>query len=407
MGKQKFALIGKTLKHSYSKIIHNKFGKYPYELVELSESQLKGFVESDICGFNVTIPYKKQIIEYLDHLHENALNIGAVNTVIKRNGKLYGYNTDFNGMIYMLARADISVKDKSVIILGSGGTSNTAVAVCNNLGASKINIVSRSGEMNYENCYRLKDAEIIINTTPVGMYPNIEETPIDINRFPSLLAVVDVIYNPFMTKLLYKAKEKGLKYTSGIPMLVAQAKYAKDIFLNKVTPNDEIERIINQLYKETLNIILIGMPGSGKSTIGQLLSKKLNKEFIDTDNEIVKKVGKSIPEIFSEFGEEYFRKVESEVIKEVGKLSGKIIATGGGVVKNYNNHYPLKCNGKIFYIERSINKLSTDGRPLSKDIFALETLYKERKDLYNNFADLTINNDFDIAKTVNGVIDNL
>ncbi|MBQ8427203.1 MAG: shikimate dehydrogenase [Clostridia bacterium] len=407
MEKQKFALIGSSLKHSYSKIIHAKLGEYPYELVELEENQLKAFVDSEVCGFNVTIPYKKKIIEYLDELDESALKIGAVNTVVKRDGKAYGYNTDFKGMIYMLSRAGISVKDKCVLILGSGGTSNTATAVCEYLGAKEIISVSRSGKVNYENCYELTDTEIIINTTPVGMYPNTDGTPIDIDKFDKLLAVVDVIYNPRLTKLIYNAKEKGLKYTSGLPMLVAQAKYAKDLFYNQTSPDSVIESVIDEIYSETLNIVLIGMPGSGKSTIGEILSEKLNREFIDTDEEIVKRVGKSIPEIFEEDGEEYFRKVESEVLIEVGKQSGKIIATGGGVVKNVLNYFPLKCNGKIFYLERSIEKLSTDGRPLSKDRATIEKLYQERKDAYKKFADITVNNDTDIEITVKGVIDNL
>lgn len=407
MAKQKYALIGSSLKHSYSKLIHAKLGDYFYQLVELEENQLKEFVDSEVCGFNVTIPYKKKIIEYLDFTDESALKIGAVNTVVKRNGKAYGYNTDFYGMVYMLSRADISVKGKSVLILGSGGTSNTARAVLEHLGAKKITTVSRSGEVNYENCYKITDTEIIINTTPVGTYPNVNDAPIDIDKFPKLLAVADVIYNPCLTKLLLKAREKGLKYTSGLPMLVAQAKYAKDLFFNETTNDQKIEKVLNEMFKETLNIVLIGMPGSGKSTVGKILADKLNREFIDTDEEIVKKVGKSIPEIFNQYGEEYFREIESEVIEEVGKKSGKIIATGGGVVKNALNYFPLKCNGKIFYLERSVDKLSTCDRPLSKDISAVEKLYKERKDLYNKFADIKVNNDFEIESAVNGVIENL
>lgn len=407
MENKKFGLIGKTLKHSYSKIIHQKLGCYPYELFELTSDRLKGFVESDITGFNVTIPYKKDVMQFADEVHPFALSIGAVNTVIKRDGKVLAFNTDFNGMIYMLSRAEIVLKNKCVMILGSGGTSNTAKAVAEYLGAKKITVVSRSGKINYENCYDLVDTEIIINTTPVGMYPNVDSAPIDLGGFSNICGVVDVIYNPNLTKLLYQARKKGIKYTSGLSMLVAQAKYAKDIFFNEKTPDSVIENVLSEISKETLNVVLIGMPGSGKSTVGNILSQKLNRELIDTDSEIVKREGRSIPEIFEESGEEYFRQVESEVLREVGKLSGKIIATGGGVVKNSDNYFPLKCNGKIFHINRSIEKLETDGRPLSKDLNALKKLYNERKDLYKQFADFTVENNNIIDDAVKGVLENL
>ncbi len=407
MENKKFGLIGKTLKHSYSKIIHAKLGDYPYELFELGEDELKSFVHSDITGFNVTIPYKKQIIQYLDVIDESAKKIGAVNTVVKRDGKIYGFNTDFYGMIYMLCRAKINLKDKCVLILGSGGTSNTATAVCEHLGAKSINVVSRSGNINYDNCYALKDTQIIINTTPVGMYPNTKDAPIDIDEFAILEGVVDVIYNPNLTKLLFKAKEKGIKYTSGLPMLVAQAKYAKDKFYDSISPDSDIEKVLKDISKNTQNIVLIGMPGSGKSTVGKLLSDRLGREFIDTDSEIVKKDGREIPQIFSESGEKYFRELESQVLEEVGKLSGKVIATGGGVVKNYENYFSLKCNGIIFYLLRSIDKLCMEDRPLSKDIQTVEKLYNERKDLYKKFADFTVDNNGEVELAVQGVMDNL
>lgn len=404
---KKFGLIGKTLKHSYSKIIHNKLGDYPYELYELDEKALQEFTHKDISGFNVTIPYKKQIMQYLDVIDGFAQKIGAVNTVVKRDGKIYGFNTDFNGMVYMLKRADISLKDKVVMILGSGGTSNTAKAVSEHLGAKKVVVVSRSGNVNYQNCYGIIDTEIIINTTPVGMYPNIESAPIDLDKFSMLLGVVDVIYNPKLTKLLYQAKERGIKYTSGLPMLVAQAKYAKDYFFNEKTSDDDIERVLSQLDNQTQNIVLIGMPGSGKSTVGKLLSQKLGREFIDTDAEIEKKDGRSIPQIFSESGEQFFRELESKVLYEVGKKNGIIIATGGGVVKNKYNYFPLKCNGKIVCINRSLEKLCTDGRPLSKDLKTVEKLYNERKDLYRAFSDFTVNNDGDVLDTVKDLMEKL
>jgi shikimate dehydrogenase len=310
-------------------------------------------------------------------------------------------------MIYMLNRAKITLENKCVLVLGSGGTSNTATAVCKHLGAKSISVVSRCGEVNYENCYDKKDTEIIINTTPVGTYPNTDSAPIDLDRFSNLEGVVDVIYNPSLTKLLFKAKEKGIKYTSGLPMLVAQAKYAKDKFFDRVSPDSDIERVLEDISKQTQNIVLIGMPGSGKSTVGKLLSQKLGREFIDTDSEIVKKDGREIPQIFKESGEEYFRKLESQVLEEVGKLSGKIIATGGGVVKNYNNYFLLKRNGKIFNLSRLIEKLCMENRPLSKDIETVKKLYSERKELYNQFADFTIDNNGEVDSAVKGVLENL
>ncbi len=404
---KKFGLIGKTLKHSYSKIIHNKLGDYPYELYELDECEIKDFTQSDVDGFNVTIPYKKEIIQYLDVIDEFAQKIGAVNTVVKRDGKVYGFNTDFKGMEYMLKRANISLKDKSVMILGSGGTSNTAKAVSEYLGAKSVVVVSRSGAVNYQNCYDLSGVEIIINTTPVGMYPNVENSPVDISKFSSLVGVVDAIYNPSLTNLLYQAKERGINYTSGLPMLVSQAKYARDYFFNETTSDDDIERVLSEINKETKNVVLIGMPGSGKSTVGNILSNKLDRKFIDTDKAIEEKDGRSIPQIFSESGEEYFRKLESEILFEVGKMNGVIIATGGGVVKNKDNYFPLKCNGEIVYINRSVEKLSTEGRPLSKDLKAVEKLYSERKNLYSAFADFTVDNDGEVEDTVKNIMEKL
>ncbi len=404
--KEKFALIGKTLKHSYSKKIHGLFNKYDYDLVELNDCQLKEFVnDKKYTGFNVTIPYKKEIIKYLDVVDESAKAIGAVNTVVKKDGKTKGYNTDFFGMIYMLNRADIDLKDKHVLILGSGGTSNTAVAVAKRLNAKSIKVISRNGEFNYQNCYDFIETQVIINTTPVGMYPETDHSPIDIFKFPNLLGVADVIYNPSLTKLLFNAKEKGIKYSNGLPMLVAQAKYAMDLFLDKKFDDHIIETVLKKLQSEVKNIVLIGMPGSGKSTVANNLSALLGMEKIDTDEKIEQKAGKTIPEIFSEDGEEFFRKMETEVIKEVGKLSGKIISTGGGAVKKKENYFYLKQNGLIFYLDRPIEKLDKAGRPLSKDDLAVKKLYEERKELYNEFADFTIDNGGSLEDTVKGVID--
>ncbi len=403
----KCGLIGKTLKHSYSKIIHREFADYDYDLYELSPEDLGKFVDGEVSAFNVTIPYKKEIIKYLDLIDPRANSIGAVNTVVKRNGKLYGYNTDFDGMKFMLERAGIGIRDKKVMILGNGGTGNTATAVAQSLGAREIIKVSRSGEVNYGNYKKHCDAEVIINATPVGMYPDNYSSPVTLDGFEKLTGVADVIYNPNMTKLLYSAKERGIKYTGGLPMLVAQAKYASELFTGKTVPDGETERVIDKLKKEMLNIVLVGMPGSGKSSVGRAIAKELGREFIDTDEEVEKRTGMPVSVIFERYGEEYFRKLESEVASACCKGSGKVIATGGGIVKNPENYFPLKNNGKIFLIERSIEKLSTDGRPLSKDYASVKKIYSERKDSYERFADEKINNDGELQSAVKGVIEKL
>ena len=404
---EKFGLIGKTLKHSYSKPIHNFLGDYSYELFEITPESVGNFVQNcGLNGFNVTIPYKKDVMPYLDTIDERALKIGAVNTVVYRNGKKLGFNTDFDGMVYMLSRAGIAIKGKNVLILGSGGTSATSVAVCEHLGAKSVKILSRSGEINYEN-YSQKafDTNVIINTTPVGMYPENYSCKIDLDVFSNLSGVADAVYNPALTMLLYQAKKKGLPYSNGLPMLVAQAKYAMEHFLNKQVSDSVIEPIIKNLQAKMKNVVLIGMPGSGKSTVGKLLSQKTGMEFIDTDSLIVQKAGLEIPEIFAKHGEEYFRSLETEVLKEVGVLTGKIIATGGGVVKNEINYFPLKQNSKIFLIERDIDKLASNGRPLSKDADTIKQLYLERKDKYLAFADVKIDNNGEVSNAVQGVID--
>lgn len=405
---EKFGLIGRTLKHSYSEKIHKLLADYEYKLYELEPDQLKSFVQSGkLKGFNVTIPYKKDVMEYLDEIDQSALLIGAVNTVVNQNGKLKGYNTDFKGMEYMLERAGITLEGKKVMILGTGGTGNTATAVAKAHGAKEIITVSRGGEVNYGNYTERADVDVIINTTPVGMYPNNYSTPIDLDKFNNLSGVVDVIYNPDTTLLTFQAKQKGIKYTNGLPMLVAQAKFAMEKFIGQSVSDDVIETVLKKLWAETINVVLIGMPGSGKSTVGKAVADALNREFIDTDQEIVKKENRDIPTIFSQDGEDYFRKVEADVLKDVGKLTGKVIATGGGIIKKAENLFPLKSNGKIFWIKRDIEALATDGRPLSKDLETVKKLFEERKDKYSAFADFTIDNGGSIDSAVKGVLENL
>ena len=405
---EKFGLIGRTLKHSYSEKIHAILAGYEYKLYELEPDQLKSFVKSGkLKGFNVTIPYKKDVMEYLDEIDDSARLIGAVNTVVNENGKLKGYNTDFKGVEYMLLRAGITLKNKKVMILGTGGTGNTVTAVAKAHGAKEIIIVSRGGKINYDNYFERADVDVIVNTTPVGMYPNNYQSPIDLQKFDNLSGVVDVIYNPDTTLLTAQAKQQGIKNTNGLPMLVAQAKFAMEKFVGQSVSDSVIESALNKLWADTLNIVLIGMPGSGKSTVGRALADVLGREFIDTDKEIEKRENCDIPTIFRERGEEYFRKVESEVLKDVGKLTGKVIATGGGIVKNTDNYFPLKCNGKIFWLNRDIEALATDNRPLSKDIQTVKKLYEERKDKYMAFSDFIIDNNCTVQSAVKGVLENL
>ncbi len=403
--RNKYCLIGKSLKHSFSPQIHAYLGDYDYSLVEVAKENLQSFVkDKEYAGYNVTIPYKKDIIQYLDSVQEVAKEIGAVNTVVNKNGKLIGYNTDFYGIVYSLKRADISLSNKKVMILGSGGTSGTAMAVAKHGGAREIVIVSRSGENNYQNYHLHKDAEVIINTTPVGTYPNNYETLIDLDKFEQLEGVLDVIYNPMLTKLLMQAKERGIKYSNGLPMLVAQAKKSAEYYFDKPIDNQKIEIAINSFEKKNQNIVLLGMSGCGKTTIGQMLAKKLNREFIDTDLEIVKKDGRDIPTIFKESGEEYFRSIEKEVLREVGVLSGKVIATGGGVVENKENHFFLKQNGKIYYLQRDVKTLDRNNRPLSTDLTAVQNLFERRKDKYMSFADYVIDNNGEIQTTIGEIL---
>jgi len=402
---KKFGLLGRTLKHSYSPQIHKELGAYSYELMELEPDKLEEFVKSDtLDGFNVTIPYKQEIIKYLDQIDEIAKKIGAVNTVVKKGDKLYGYNTDYLGMEYALKSAKINLKNKSVLILGSGGTSLTARVVSECLDAKAIKILSRSGEINYDNYFeKAKDTQIIINTTPVGMYPDNYSCRVDLKVFDKLEGVFDVVYNPSLTKLLCQAKEMGIKYANGLAMLVAQAKFASEKFLSKKLDDGVIEKIVKKLKTDSQNLVLVGMPGSGKTTIGKKLSELLGKEFIDTDELIVEKEQKTIPDIFAEFKEDYFRKVESEVIMEVGKLSNKVISTGGGAIKNRDNYFSLKQNGVIVWIDRDLQLLASDGRPLSKDKETIKKLYEERKEAYAFFADKKIKNDGEIDKVAKGV----
>lgn len=402
---EKFGLIGKTLKHSYSSKIHAMLGEYSYSHLEIMENDLEKFVKNkEYKGYNVTIPYKQAIIPYLDELDKSALDIGAVNTVVNKNGKLIGYNTDIFGMDYAIKRAGITLKDKVVLILGSGGTSKTATALAKNSGAKKVLILSRNGDINYQNYCDQKDVQVIINTTPIGMYPNNYDCKIDINAFPLLEGVFDAVYNPNLTYLTYLARQKGIKYSNGLPMLVAQAKGAMQLFLDKESSNEIIEKVLSELESQTLNVVLIGMSGVGKSTIAMALSKALGRELVDTDKLIEQKAGMDIPTIFAKYGEEYFRELESGVLKEVGVLTGKVIATGGGVVTREDNYFALKQNGLIFFIQRDLSKASRRGRPLATSLDAVKEIFEKRKPMYNAFADYVVSNDDSLEDAVKEIL---
>lgn len=405
---EKFALIGKTLKHSYSTTIHNLISDYEYELVEVAENNLEQFMfNNSYAGFNVTIPYKKEVMKYLDEIDDLALQIGAVNTVVKKDGKLFGYNTDFFGMDYALKRAGIQLKNKKVMILGSGGTSNTAKVVAKTNGAREIVIVSRSGKVNYGNYLEHKYADIIINTTPVGMYPDNYASPIDLSDFCNLKGVFDAIYNPTMTKLTFEARKRNIKYSNGLPMLVGQAKLASELFLSNKQEDEVIEKALSAIFKDKQNIVLIGMAGCGKSSIAKRLGLQTEKEVIDTDKIIEEIEGMTIPEIFEQKGEEGFRKIESQVLSQVGILTGKIIATGGGVVTREENYFSLKQNGKIIWLKRDPEKLDRSARPLSSSLEAVKKLYEKREKLYQEFADVVIDNNGQIEKTVQEIMEKI
>ncbi len=385
----KYCLIGERLSHSYSAEIHKGRG-LNYDLKEVPRCGLADFIKEGYDGFNVTIPYKKDIIPFLDGVDESAARIGAVNTVVRRGGKYYGYNTDIEGMRYAVSRKGISLTDSNVMILGSGGAACTAKALCGEEGAKSVVTVSRNGEINYGNCYDFKDTEIIINATPVGMFPNIGETPIDLSRFPDLKGVFDCVYNPFNTALILQAKKLGIQCSDGLPMLVKQALEAQKLW-GFTTEKDDTEDIINGLYSNKLNVVLVGMPSSGKTTVGKLVANILGKKFIDTDAEIFNATGKTPAEIIETSGEKTFRDTETEIITRLAVDTGAVIATGGGAVLRGENVSALKANGVVFYIKRDLSLLTAENRPLSAG-GGIARLYEDRKALYERAADFTVEN---------------
>ena len=388
-----YGLLGRKLGHSWSGPIHAALGCADYRLIELEPEALPDFLaQPNIGGLNVTIPYKRDVMPFCDVIDPLAQAIGSVNTLTRRSdGKLYAYNTDAAGFRWMAERAGIQLSGRKVVILGSGGASLTAQAVSRELGAREVVVVSRSGENNYENLSHHADAEIVVNTTPVGMYPNTGISPVDLTFFPHCLGVLDVIYNPRRTALLLQAEELGIPCSDGLPMLVAQAKAAEEHFFETSIPDNENERILAMLRQDATNIILIGMPGCGKSSVGEALEQLTGREAIDIDVEIVARAGRSIPEIFAAEGEAAFRELERQVTQEAGKRSGKIILTGGGVVKDPRNYASLHQNGRIYHLLRDLQALPTDGRPLSQGA-DLSRMWEERAPLYARFRDTVVEN---------------
>lgn len=391
-----YGCIGEKLTHSFSKIIHGYLYDYEYELTQLKREELPEFFKrKDFKAINVTIPYKQEVIPFLDEVSEVAKAIGAVNTIINNSGCLTGFNTDYLGMTELIKRENITVENKKVLILGTGGTSNTAEYVAKSLGAKEILKVSRDkkkGAISYSDVQKNHtDADVIINTTPCGMFPNVYDSLLDLSEFHTLGGVVDAVYNPIKTKLVLDAHNMGVRATGGLYMLVSQAVFSAEKFLGQPIPKGKKESIYMSILADKRNVVLIGMPSCGKSTIGKLIAEKLGKEFIDTDTLVEEKCGMPISEVFRHHSEEYFRETETDVIYSVSSLQGKVIATGGGVVLNPTNIELLKQNGTVFFIDRKLESLiCTADRPLSSTRESLLKLYDERYGLYKKYADFVI-----------------
>ncbi len=397
MNGKKYGCIGKKLAHSFSKEIHARLADYDYELIELAEDALGDFlIKRDFAAINVTIPYKEAVIPYLDSIDAGAARIGAVNTVIQRDGKLYGCNTDYYGMRALIGKIGVALTGKKVLILGTGGTSKTARVVASDLGAAEICVVSRhaaddGSTITYADALaHHTDAEVILNTTPVGMYPNCGERPIDVSAFPKLCAVVDAVYNPLRTRLILDARERGIPAEGGLYMLVMQAVAAVERFLDKEIPKSVGDNVFREIHDAKENIVLTGMPGSGKSTVGRLLASE-SFALVDTDAEVEKRCGCTIREYIRKNGEEAFRDLESEVIRDVSREGGQIIATGGGAILRDENVRALRQNGRIYYLDALLSRLMpTDDRPLSDTREKLAVLYTERLEKYKKTADCIV-----------------
>ena len=387
-----YGLIGEKLGHSFSREIHQRLGGYDYRLQELTPAQLPAFLEKrDFRGVNVTIPYKQTVIPLLDEVDPKAAAIGAVNTIVNRRGRLCGYNTDYDGMAALARHAGLTLKNKNVLILGTGGTSRTAMTVAADLGAAEIRRVSRTGRggaITYEQAADLP-VQVLINTTPCGMYPGCDGQPMDLSRFGWLEGVLDAVYNPLRTRLVLQARDNGARGQGGLYMLVAQAAAACRLFLDRPLPDGALDSVYRAIHGQKQNIVLTGMPGSGKSTVGRVLARQLDRELVDTD--IIRVAKKPIPEIFAQRGERGFRDLESQVIQEVSRRTGLVIATGGGAILREENVRRLRQNGRIYFLDRPAEDiLPTDDRPLARDMEAVRQRYAERYPRYTSTADAAV-----------------
>lgn len=403
-----YGLLGRTLRHSYSPQIHALLGDYEYRLFEVEPQDLEAFLKKrEFGGINVTIPYKKDVLPYLSGISDNAKRIGAVNTIIvKEDGGLYGDNTDYDGFLCLVQKSGFQVKGKKALVLGTGGASLPISAVLSDLGAREVVFISRSGENNYQNLSRHADADLIVNTTPVGMYPNNLKAPLSLSEFPNLSGVLDIVYNPQKTKLILDAERLGIPAYSGLLMLVAQGKRAAELFLGHDIPDSETDRIFKKLSTEMQNIVLVGMPGCGKTTVGKALAEQLNRPFFDADEEILKRTGKSAEAWIEACGEAVFRQKETEVLESLCKQSGTVIATGGGAVTVPENADILRQNSIVFFINRDVSALPVEGRPLSKAT-ALSEMYEVRLPLYRGVCDYEIAADDGVDAVVRRILEEL
>lgn len=403
-----YGLLGRKLGHSYSPQIHALLGDYEYRLFEVEPQDLEAFLKKrEFGGINVTIPYKKDVLPYLSGISDNAKRIGAVNTIIvKEDGGLYGDNTDYDGFLCLVQKSGFQVKGKKALVLGTGGASLPISAVLSDLGAREVVFISRSGENNYQNLSRHADADLIVNTTPVGMYPNNLKAPLSLSEFPNLSGVLDIVYNPQKTKLILDAERLGIPAYSGLLMLVAQGKRAAELFLGHDIPDSETDRIFKKLSTEMQNIVLVGMPGCGKTTVGKALAEQLNRPFFDADEEILKRTGKSAEAWIEACGEAVFRQKETEVLESLCKQSGTVIATGGGAVTVPENADILRQNSIVFFINRDVSALPVEGRPLSKAT-ALSEMYEVRLPMYRSVCDYEIAADGSVEAVVRRILEEL